>query len=400
MTPNENELPVIIIGAGIGGLTLALHLGQRGIPCTVLEQADDFNEFGAGLQLSPNAIRHLWALGLEKEITATASAPDKIIIHDALNGSYLNEVPLGPIMNERYGAPYLVIARQDLQSILLKAIEAIPAGHSTHQPNVQLKLGQKFVTYTQNETTITAEMENGDTVTGRLLIGADGIWSRVRHQINKDAIPTSTGLIAWRAMVDSAQAPDLFKTPNTQVWLGPDAHLVHYQVSNGEKLNLVAVTKGHAKQRSWSESLPKEQLFETTRPWDKTVRSNLMQINQWTAWPLMILRPFHPWYKRRMLVMGDAAHAVPPFLAQGAAMAIEDAAMLSTLIADHNQTIEQVPPLFENKRFKRCQRVLSKSIYNCQFYHARAGLRHIRNFGLKRMPTKFLLRQYDWLYKA
>lgn len=392
MAYSSDQLPILIIGGGIGGLCLALRLAKSNIACVVLEQSVEFSEIGAGLQLSPNAVKRLKTLGLDIQVGLAATCPTKITIRDAIKNNVLNEVPLGASVIERYGAPYWVVARKDLQSILLNELARYDC--------VELMLGQKFVNYQQDARKVTALMEGGDEFVGRLLVGADGIWSRVRHMISKEAHPSVTGMVAWRALVEADGCPPLFTRPETTVWLGPDAHLVHYRVQTGEKVNLVAVTKGAALQRSWSETVPNEQLFEQIRAWHKEVRSSVMEIKGWTAWPLMLLRPFRPWYKRRLVLLGDAAHAVVPFLAQGAAMAIEDAVLMGDLLEQHNKTPEIVPPLFEQQRFNRCRRVSSKSIYNLQLYHAHSIYRHIRNFGLGLMPGKLLLRQYDWLYKG
>ena len=391
MSSARDQLPVLIIGGGIGGLCLALELGRRNIPVSLFEQAQEFEEFGAGLQLSPNAVRRLKALGVADDLAPLAGKPTKIVIHDGLDGNAINEIPLGPEVVARYGEPYWVMARKDLQACLLAAVKALPS--------VEIFTGHKFVTYTQNETSITAEMENGQSFQGRLLVGADGIWSRVRHMIDKQAVPSSTGFVAWRALVDDDKAPALFDAPFTQVWLGPDSHLVHYRVSGETQHNLVGVTRGEAKPRTWAEALPKEQLFEHLRPWHKPVRKAVMEIDDWIAWPLMILRPFKPWHKRRIVLLGDAAHAVVPFLAQGAALAIEDAALLGRLIEQHPDEPLSVPELYQSQRFDRCQKVLSKSITNGHVYHAKKGYRSVRNFGLRRLTPSWLLKQYDWLYQ-
>ena len=384
--------PILIVGGGIGGLSLALALGRADIPAVVLEQADDFSDIGAGLQLSPNAVRRLETLGLRSSLEGLASQPDRIQLYDGVDGAALNEVPLGDIALARYGAPYWVMARKDLQTSLLEAVRSCAS--------VEVQTGQKFVDYQQNETGVTAEMASGARVEGALLVGADGIWSRVRHMISPEAVPQRTGFVAWRALLSKDDAPVLFSSSNTRAWLGPDAHVVAYRVAGGDMVNLVAVTKGEAQQRSWDEALPRDALFEQLRPWHKSVRGAVMEVADWRAWPLMVLKPFRPWHKRRLLVMGDAAHAVVPFLAQGAALAIEDAVVLGDLIETHQDGLQKVPALFEEQRYRRCLRVFSKSIYNGQIYHAHGISRRVRNFGLKRLPSRWLLRQYDWVYQG
>lgn len=383
---------IMIVGGGIGGLSLALGLALRGIACSVFEQADQFSEIGAGLQLSPNAVRRLRELGLETALAAYSYAPEKINIHDGLSGDFLNKIPLGAKAEARYGAPYRVIARRDLLEVLLSALQ--------NTTNVTLETSKKLTHIHPDLRSISTKMADGSSYVGSMLVGADGVWSRVRHLVNPQAVPQQTGFIAWRALIEAADAPPLFRSPDTSVWLGPDAHLVQYRVSGGERINLVAVTKGKTQQRSWENNLPVETLYEKLRGWNKDVRRAVMEIKSWQSWPLMLQRPFQPWSKGRALLMGDAAHAVVPFLAQGAAMAIEDAHALADLIARHGEDYEKIFQNFESERFSRCRRVLSKSIYQAQFYHARSSFAKIRNTGLKIMPSSLLLRQYDWLYKG
>lgn len=415
MNEAQTQLPVLIIGGGIGGLCFALELAQRNIACAIFEQSSQFDEVGAGLQLSPNAVRRLRALGLGVALETVLCAPSKIVIHDAVSAATLNEIPLGRTVEERYGAPYWVVARQDLHSILLSALEAMDC--------VTLHSSKKFIKYSQTADQVTAHMADDSSYKGSLLVGADGVWSRVRHVMDPQHLPTETGFIAWRALINAETAPTLFRAPYTQVWLGPNSHLVQYRVSGGDQINLVAVTKGSALAKSWSDELPKEMLFENIRGFDKSVRRAVMSVENWIAWPLVLLQPFSPWHKGRVVLLGDAAHAVVPFLAQGAAMAIEDAALLGELIGSYYKNFSQngtasgasisfartdlalneitdLCSTYHEKRFSRCKRVLSKSLFQSQVYHAVSYAAKIRNAGLKATPSSLLLRQYDWLYRG
>lgn len=403
MNEAQTQMPVLIIGGGIGGLCFALELAQRNIACIVFEQSPQFEEVGAGLQLSPNAVRRLRALGLGVALETVLCAPPKIVIHDAVTAATLNEIPLGVTAEERYGAPYWVVSRQDLHAILLSALNSMDC--------VRLLTSKKFVKYRQNADEVTAYMADDTSYTGSLLVGADGVWSRVRHVMAPQHVPSETGFIAWRAMIDAERAPTLFRAPYTQVWLGPSSHLVQYRVSGGDKINLVAVTKGSALAKSWSDELPKERLFENIRGFDKSLRRAVMDVDSWIAWPLVLLKPFSPWHKGRVVLLGDAAHAVVPFLAQGAAMAIEDAALLGDLIGSAQNKpdarsglalneIQEIYSSYHQKRFGRCRRVLSKSMFQSHIYHAASYIAKVRNAGLKVTPSSLLLRQYDWLYKG
>lgn len=392
MSGTTQNSDVLIIGGGIAGLTLALALARRGVPCHVFEQAAEFTEVGAGLQLSPNAFRRLEALGLGDLLRATCQMPSSILIRDGVSGRRINQIPLGAEASARYGAPYMVLARHDLQTILLTAAAA--------EPLITISPGKRLTHIRQDGRTLTAMMEDESRYDGGLLVGADGVWSRARHLINRNAVPVQTGFIAWRALVKAETVNQRFLSDATQVWLGPNAHLVAYRVADGGMVNLVAVTKGVAQQRSWADELPAEQLFEELRGWERPLRQAVMGIEGWSAWPLMLLKPFSPWHKGRALLIGDAAHAIVPFLAQGAAMAIEDAVLLAEMIGARGLEDGSLPAAFEAQRYKRCRRVLSKSMFNAQFYHAGGPLRPVRNFVLGSMPAKGLLRQYDWLYSG
>lgn len=393
MTINPNgqeDAPILIIGGGIGGLCFAAALGQKGIACRVLEAREEFSEIGAGVQLSPNAMRRLAGLGLSTALGTVAAAPSSIDIHDAINNKLLNSIPLGGAIETAYKAPYWVCARRDLQEALLGTVESLPS--------VALCKGEKFVTYTQNGAEITAEMEGGAQHTGALLVGADGLWSRVRQMIAPEAHPRHSGMVAWRVMLPARDVPSALLGGATKVWLGPGAHLVAYRVAGGEAVNLVAISPGKAPQRSWDEALAPEILFEALRPWQAGLRAAVMAVDGWRAWPLMMLAPFHPWHKGRMVLMGDAAHAVLPFLAQGAALAIEDAISLADLIAENRDDLMRVPAVFEAARHNRARRVYYKSIMNGRVYHAGAALRPVRNAALTALPGGLLLRQYGWVY--
>lgn len=394
--------PILIIGGGIGGLSLALALAKRGVASHVFEQADAFSEVGAGLQLSPNAVRRLKSFGFDlitdlNSADSKATQPEKITIYDSTSGAEVSHIPLGAFAEARYGAPYLVMARPDLLDLMVEA--------ASNEPLIELSTSKRLIHIYQDGNKVTATMEDESAYEGALMVAADGVWSRVRTLINRESTPQQTGLIAWRALIDKAAAPPRLSGADTSVFLGPGAHLVQYRVSGGNKVNLVAVTKGEARQRSWAEVLPAELLYEEIRCWHKPLRQEIMKIKDWQAWPLMLLKPFQPWSKGRVVLLGDAAHAIVPFLAQGAAMAIEDAHLLADLIAnledrESRQNVETLFSIYEATRYKRCQRVLSKSIYNLQFYHAGGFLRPVRNGMLRLASPRMLLRQYDWLYKA
>jgi salicylate hydroxylase len=317
---------IVIAGAGIGGLSAALMLAQSGFRVTLLEQAGQLSETGAGIQLSPNASRILIALGLGERLRADAFVPEAVAIKTA-SGGRLALIPLGEAAERRYSAPYWAIHRADLQAALLEAVAA--------NPDIVLRLSTRVEDFVEHANGLSIACRRGSTTAdehGIALIGADGLWSGLRARLGHPA-PEFRQRTAWRALVPVDAVGEEFRTPEVQLWLGQNAHVVHYPVKSGTLINIVAIVNDRWAEPGWSAAGQRDALMAHYSPWHwaEPVREFLAVPDRWLKWALYDLPPLDTWGDGPVTLLGDAAHPMLPFLAQGAAMAIEDAAIL----ADH-----------------------------------------------------------------
>jgi salicylate hydroxylase len=397
LAPSRN---IIIAGAGIGGLTAALALAQRGFRAVVLDQALTLEETGAGIQLSPNAARVLIGLGLEQRLLANAVAPEAVEIR-AARGQILARIPLGDYAEARYAAPYWVTHRGDLQAALVEAVRA--------NPNIALKLGTRvedFVVHGNGVTVACRHGPNPADETGIALICADGLWSRLRLRLGHRDRPAFRRRVAWRALIPAAGvAPDV-RNEVVRLWLGRGAHLVHYSVKLGALINVVAIVNDDRWQESglsapgWNEPGAREEIIArfSDKRWAPPVRELITQAERWHKWALYDLPPLRQWGDGPVTMLGDAAHPMLPFLAQGAAMAIEDAAVLAAAMARTSDDISGAMRRYERARRRRTCRAQNGARRNSRAYHTRGTEAVLRNLYLRTIGGKLLLRSYDWLY--
>ena len=316
----------LIAGGGIGGLAAAIALGRRGIACEVLERSHFAEETGAGIQLGPNATRALDALGVLDAIEPCAFRPDAIVVYDGISGRKLTAMPLGAA-EERYGAPYLTLRRADLHAALRAVADSLSP--------VTLKSGFELAAIdAQGGNDVVVRAVDGCEAKGACLIGADGLWSAVRALVSPGAALRFAGATAWRAQAPRASLPAPFAEPVVGLWLGPRTHLVHYPVGGGADLNIVAVTAGGEARRGWNQSGTSATLLASFTRWTRDSKSLLERMEGWRGWSLYRLARLKSWSAGPIALLGDAAHPVLPFLAQGAALAIEDAVTLAALLAE------------------------------------------------------------------
>ena len=384
---------IIVAGAGIGGLTVSLALANAGFRVIVLEQAERLEETGAGIQLSPNASRILESLGLGERIANSAVTPEAIEI-GAANGRSLARIPLGESAALRYGSPYWAIHRSDLQSILRDAAEV--------HPDIDLRLGTKaedFVTHANGVTVAAQRNFRAADERGIALIAADGLWSALRGRLGHHEQPQFRNRTAWRALVPVAQAPEPFRAPATRLWLGRNAHVVHYPVKSGTLVNIVAIVSDNEGKLGWNESGKSNEIlsYYDARQWAEPVRALLAAPERWSKWSLYDLPPLARWGDGPVTLLGDAAHPMLPFLAQGAAMAIEDAAVLAAHLAQMPDDPARAMQLYERERRPRTAKVQRAARSNAKVYHLGLGA-IARDFFLRRTGGNRLLASYDWLY--
>lgn len=392
--------PVVVAGAGIAGLAAALALARRGIAVEVVERAAALAEIGAGLQLSPNAVHALDRLGLRDAVAAVAVAPEAVRIASAARGRAIARVPLGDSAARRHGAPYLLVARADLQAVLLSAVEA--------EPGIRLTLASPVTGVREAPDGVRVETAAGD-IAARALVGADGVRSGLRTVIGGGpAVPT--GKVAFRATASAAAAAAVAGVPlsaDAWIWLSPRAHLVHYPVRGGARVNLVAVAEAGADERpngeangaEWNHAAAAEAVLRRFSDFPAAVRTLLAAGEDWRRWPLATADAAGPWRAGRTVLIGDAAHAMVPFLAQGAAMAIEDAVVLAECLAATDPAgTEAGLAAYVRVRRERGRRVSAAAARNGEIYHLAGAAAFARDTALSLAPPSLLLAGFDWLY--
>lgn len=375
-----SDRPVLVLGGGIGGLAAALALAKKGCKVRLFEQASEMKEIGAGIQLGPNVYHMFEVLGLTEAIERRSAHPDNLIMMDALTGEQVTRIPVGSeAFRKRFrGYLYGVIHRGDLYQVLLEACRK--------QEGIELNERRKGLRFEDRGDRVLLHMEGGEAIEGACLIGADGLWSKVRQQILGDGKPRVSGHIAYRAVLPRAEVPDDLWQNNVVLWAGPKTHLVHYPLRRGELYNLVAVFHSDRYEEGWDVYGDPEELkrkFENERP---EVQRLLDKINVWKMWVLCDREPARRWSKGRATLLGDAAHPTLQYLAQGANMAIEDAVVLAAYAEITGFDWEKAFRLYEDARYKRTARVQIMSRYYGDAYHAAGVVRELRNDILRPAP--------------
>ena len=380
---------IIIAGAGVAGLTAALSFASRGCEVDIVEQAPELSEVGAGLQISPNASRILIALGLGDAMREAMTCPQEIALVSGSSLRKITHVPAGAFAEQRWRAPYGVMHRADLQALLVDAVSA--------NPRCRLHLGQR--------------LEAADTETlhdrlGRpppeLLVGADGVWSQLRQRVPGAATPRFSGQVAWRFKVPAAATRSILNPKNVTAFLAPQTHLVAYPLENGSAINMVAITRGKDPGQTWAErEKPTDRidLLDAFADWHPDLLSILREAPQMTWWPLFEV-PDGRWSDNAAtMLIGDAAHAMTPFAAQGAAMAIEDGFELAQAFSNARpETMRQSLSDYETRRRIRIGRARQRAAFNQFAYHARGPFRLGRDVVLALRSPEKLAADLDWLY--
>ncbi|MBB3608014.1 FAD-dependent monooxygenase [Rhizobium sp. BK602] len=374
-----------IIGAGIAGLTAALALARRGIPSTIFEQAEALTEVGAGLQLSPNATHILDALGVLDALVPIWLEPKEIRLVSGSSLRAIASVPSGSFAKARWGAPYGTVHRATLQRVLLGAVTA--------NPLCTLHLGRHL------DTTSRLAFDAITGVEADLVIGADGVWSKARALVLGAPSPGFSGNIAWRFTIPEALAPSILDRTSVTAFLGSSAHLVCYPIRENAAFNIVANTSGSSASHDWDTTGTEAQqahLLRRFSGWNATIRKMLEQQEQATFWPLYEAGAGRWHNGKDVVLIGDAAHAMMPFAAQGAAMAIEDAFELAGMVA--SRPLPEALELFERHRTPRIARLRQRAAFNQFAYHARGPVRLARDLVLSMRPPQSLAADLDWIY--
>ncbi|WEZ83600.1 FAD-dependent oxidoreductase [Rhizobium sp. 32-5/1] len=378
--------PIAIVGAGIAGLTAALCLSQRGFSVDIIEQAGQLSTIGAGLQLSSNATAILTRLGLLPALEAAWTEPDSICLIDGKTLKPLARVPSGSSARKRWNAPYGVLHRASLQRILVESVQ--------QQPLCQLHLGQRLDN-TRSETI--ADITGH---TAGLLIGADGVWSSVRTRMPGAGTARFSGNVAFRFTIDRRDAPAVFDPSLVMAFVGPRAHIVAYPLREADTVNIVAIVQGKVGAISWGETASAHhhsELISAFAGWHADLQRLFAQGQPPTFWPLYEVTDGAWQDGTGTVLIGDAAHAMMPFAAQGAAMAIEDAWELAAFL-DSGQPQNDALAAFVANRKSRIKKVRARGAFNRFAYHATGPVRIARDFVLSRKRPEDLAADLDWLY--
>ncbi len=386
----RSDEAILIAGGGIGGLSLAIALARQGRETHVLERSDVFSEAGAGIQLGPNATRILQGWDVMQALQPDLVTPESLSVFDGLNGIRLATVPLGATASEIYGAPYCVIHRADLQKGLLATARS--------HPQIRITTGFELTRYVSTSEGVSVHAATGDVVRGQALVAADGITSRVRKQLNPDARLQFSGKTAWRTLLEPNAVPSLGPQPRSGLWLAPNAHLVHYPVRAGTAINIVAVIEDRWSRKGWNTRADAAELLPHYQTWAQPARVALRAASTWRKWALFELPPLARWSDGNVALLGDAAHPMLPFLAQGGVMAIEDAATLARELTRADTTVAAAFRRYEALRKARATRVQRASKQNGRIYHLSGAGRWGRNLVLRSRKPEALLRRLDWLY--
>ena len=391
MTRNERN-PVVIAGGGIGGLAAALACARQRVPVQLLERATQLSEVGAGIQIGPNVTRILQAWGLGAALAQVAAFPKQLQARDAQTGQVLGTLRLGERAQALYGAPYATIHRADLQGLLQRAVQ---------DAGVALHLGQTVHGWYETEEALQVNTAEGLSLQVSALIGADGIWSAVRQQLLGDASARFTGHLAYRALVAQADLPTHLRSDQVTVWMGPRLHVVHYPVRSGQWLNLVAVVHGAKPDQAqdWDQAGHTQALMQAMGVVGRDLHERLASVPAWRQWALHDRSPVSgasDMAQGRVALLGDAAHPMRPYLAQGAGMAIEDAQALAQCLSVGNATVAEQLQAYAEQRWARNARVQARAIRNGRIFHAQGAVALGRNLSMRLMGERVM--DVPWLY--
>jgi salicylate hydroxylase len=386
----SNAEPVLIAGGGIAGLATALALAKRDIPSRILEQRDRFSEAGAGIQIGPNGVRALTALGVASHLAKHVSVPEEIVVHRGASGRVLTRMPLGKWIEERHGAPYWVVHRRDLQTALLDCVRSTPG--------ITIETGFAITDVADNGGHVVVRSSTGATARGPVLVGADGIRSRVRTALASDAQLRFSGKAASRTLLSPDAAAPLGDPASMSVWLAPGAHVVHYPIAAGAQVAVVAIVPDDRMTDDWAAPNDWNALAPHLAGFAPELREVLAKAPEWRRWALFETAPLPHFAKGRIVLAGDAAHPVFPFLAQGGVMALEDALVLASALAIQPDDPAGALKTYEAARRPRVNAIVATSRQNGRIFHLSGPAALARNLAMTVAPPARLMARYDWVY--
>lgn len=361
--PSRSSPHVLIAGAGIGGLTAAVALLDDGIDCDLYEQASELREVGAGLQLAPNGTRVLFALGLEPSLRRDGvETSDKTIRLWSTGQTWSLYDPAVATPVERFGSPMFLMHRGDLHAMLVEAVRA-------RKPNA-IHLNARCADFEQGETQVSLMLEDGRCVAGDMLVGADGLHSRIRQKLFGPATPKFTGILAWRGLAPMERLPPHLRRPVATQWVGPNGHVTCYPVNGGKLLNMVGeVERDDWRLESWVEPGTQKECLADFPGWHRDLLDVINSIDQLYKWGLFLREPLPQWSVGRVTLLGDSCHAMLPFLGQGANMAIEDGYVLARCMTSFRDDPVTALKRYETARLKRTIDIVQRSAAMAETFH-------------------------------
>jgi 3-hydroxybenzoate 6-monooxygenase len=383
--------PVLIAGGGIGGLAGALGLAQKGIASVLLEKSPTLGEIGAGIQLGPNAFHAFDYLGVGEAARGMAVYVDQMRLMDAVSAEEICHVDLRDAFRNRFGNPYAVVHRGDLHGVLLKACQ--------DHPLIDLRVRSEVVSYDQDGSSVTARLACGDDVTGRLLIGADGLWSNIRKKVVGDGPPRVSGHTTYRSVIPTQEMPEDLRWNAATLWAGPKCHLVHYPLSGWKVFNLVVTCHNDAPEPVAGKPVSDEEVMRGFAHIHPRAQEIIRHGKNWKLWVLCDRDPVERWIDGRAALLGDAAHPMLQYFAQGACMALEDAVCLSHMLGSYPGDQATALEHYRAQRFPRTARVqlLSRAIGE-HIYHPSGEHARLRNAIMSAKSSEDYYNDLAWLY--
>ena len=390
MTARDTQ-PILIAGGGIGGLAVALGLAQKGIRSILLEKASALGEIGAGIQLGPNAFHAFDYLGVGEAARNMAVYVERQRLMDAMTAEEICHVDLGEAFRKRFGNPYAVVHRGDLHGVFLKACR--------ESESIDLRVSSEVVSYDQDGSSVTARLASGDRITGSLLIGADGLWSNVRKQVVGDGKPRVSGHTTYRSVIPTEQMPEDLRWNAATLWAGPKCHLVHYPLSGWKVFNLVVTCHNDAPEPVAGKPVPEEEVMRGFSHIHERAQAIIRHGTNWKLWVLCDRDPTEHWVDGRVALLGDAAHPMLQYFAQGACQAMEDAVCLSHMLGNHPGDHERALQKYREQRFPRTARVqLMSRLIGEHIYHPSGEHARLRNAIMSAKSQEEWYGDLAWLY--
>lgn len=393
MPSAQNSMRVVIAGGGIGGLSAALSLANAGARVQVFEKRADPSEEGAGIQIGPNATRILRRLGIAETLAKSVSAPQCLRVHDAVGGTVLTELPLGDWLAQRHGSPYWVAHRADLHRALKDAAEV--------HPQIELIAGTHIDRIWPAPDEVAVEAAGEVVGRGDLLVAADGLHSALRKDHFNVQDPHFAGKSAARSVIPMERVPGSIPRHAVGIWLSPEGHVVHYPVRGGMDMAIVVIRASDRSPPGWAAVVDTAWVHEAVDGFPSPVLELVSAASAWKRWSLYRMPPLETWVSGRIVLLGDAAHPVLPFLAQGAVLALEDGAVLAQVLGESivsGTGLAEALSTYDTLRRPRALAVQAASKRNGEIYHLSGAMRHARNLVLRATPPSRLMAAYDWLY--